>query len=61
VTPNDERKSMAVRATNAWDVLIVFIRSKLALVIAIVLAIVVLSLLGMTDILQPIVDLIKGL
>ncbi len=60
MTPND-RKSLSVKATNAWDVAIVFIRSKLALVIAVVLAIVVLTLLGMTDILQPLVDLIKGL
>lgn len=60
MTPND-RKSLSVRATNMWDVAIVFIRSKLALVIAVVLAIVVLTLLGMTDILQPLVDLIKGL
>ena len=64
MTPNNEptrRKSLSVRATNMWDVVIVFIRSKLALVIAVVLAIVVLSLLGMTDILQPLIDLIKGL
>lgn len=60
MTPND-RKSLSVRATNMWDVVIVFIRSKLALVIAVVLAIVILSLLGMTDVLQPLIDLIKGL
>ena len=58
---NEPRRSLSVRATNMWDVAIVFIRSKLALVIAVVLAIVVLTLLGMTDILQPLVDLIKGL
>jgi len=58
---NEPRRSLSVKATNAWDVLIVFIRSKLAIVIAVVLAIVVLTLLGMTDILQPLVDLIKGL
>ncbi len=58
---SNERKSLSVRATNMWDVVIVFIRSKLALVIAVVLAIIVLSLLGMTDILKPLVDLVKGL
>ena len=58
--PN-RRKSLSVRATNMWDVAIVFIRSKLALVIALVLAVIVLSLLGMTDVFQPLVDLIKGL
>lgn len=59
MTPNDERKSIAVRATNAWDVLIVFIRSKLAIVLVILLAI-AFGILKL-DMLTKLVDLIKGL
>jgi len=62
VTPNDEapkRKSIAVRATNVWDLLIVFIRSKLAIVLVVLIALAfgVLKL----DMLTKLIDLIKGL
>ena len=59
MTPNDERKSLSVRATNVWDLLIVFIRSKLAIVIVVLIALAfgVLKL----DMLTKLIDLIKGL
>ncbi len=58
MTPND-RKSLSVRATNIWDLLIVFIRSRLAIVLVVILAIAfgVLKL----DMLTKLIDLIKGL
>lgn len=58
MTPND-RKSLSVRATNIWDLLIVFIRSKLAIVLAVLIALAfgVLKL----DMLTKLIDLIKGL
>ena len=58
MNPNNERKSLSVKATNAWDVLIVFIRSKLAIIIAILIAIA----LGMKlDFLTKLIDLVSGL
>lgn len=59
MTPNDERKSLSVRATNIWDLLIVFIRSRLAIVL-VVLGAIAFGILKL-DMLKSLVDLIKGL
>jgi hypothetical protein len=59
VTLNDERKSIAVRATNMWDLLIVFIRSRLAIVL-VVLGAIAFGILKL-DMLKSLIDLIKGL
>jgi hypothetical protein len=59
VTPNDERKSLSVRATNIWDLLIVFIRSRLVIVL-VVLGAIAFGILKL-DMLKSLIDLIKGL
>jgi hypothetical protein len=59
VTPNDERKSLSVRATNMWDLLIVFIRSRLVIVL-VVLGAIAFGILKL-DMLKSLIDLIKGL
>lgn len=56
---SNERKSLSVRATNLWDVVIVFIRSKLAVVLVVILAI-AFGILKL-DMLTKLIDLIKGL
>lgn len=59
MTPNDERKSLSVRATNIWDLLIVFIRSRLVIVL-VVLGAIAFGILKL-DMLKSLIDLIKGL